>query len=182
MFLVVLVLLSALAVPLLGGRLGALAEVRPRLPLLLPAALGLQLAALSLPGLPAGLRPAVHLASYLVGGAFVLANRQLPGMALVAAGGLANLAAIAANGGVMPASPAALATAGLPAGGPGFANSAALAHPRLAFLGDVLAVPADWPLANVFSVGDVAIALGAVVAIHRLCGSRLPWQRRQGRR
>jgi hypothetical protein len=179
MLLVVLVAASALAVPLLGGRLGALAEVRLRLPLLLPAALALQLAALSLPGLPRAWRPPLHVASYLVAAGFLAANRRLPGVALVAAGGLANLAAIAANGGVMPASPAALAAAGLPAGGGGFTNSAVLAHPRLAFLGDVLAVPAGWPLANVFSVGDVAIAVGAVLALHRICGSRPPWPRRR---
>ena len=34
-------------------------------------------------------------------------------------------------------------------------NSGVLAAPRLAFLGDVFAIPAGWPLANVFSIGDV---------------------------
>ena len=115
----------------------------------------------------------------LVAGLFLVANRELPGIPLVVLGAAANLLAIAANGGVMPASPSALATAGLPPEQPGFANSAALAHPRLAFLGDVFAIPAGWPLANVFSVGDVLIAAGAAVAIHGLCGSRLPWPRRR---
>jgi hypothetical protein len=179
MFLVAIVLASALAVPLLGGRLGALAEVRPRLPWLLPAALALQVVALDLPGVPGWLRPPLHVGSYLVAGAFLVANRRLPGMPLVGIGAAANLLAIAANGGVMPASPSALAAAGLPPDPPGFANSAALADPRLAFLGDVLAIPAGWPLANVFSVGDVLIAAGAAVAVHGLCGSRLPWRRRR---
>jgi hypothetical protein len=31
----------------------------------------------------------------------------------------------------------------------------------------------------VFSVGDVLIAAGAAVAVHGLCGSRLPWRRRR---
>ena len=44
---------------------------------------------------------------------------------------------------------------------PGFQNSTALAEPRLAFLGDVFHLPASWPLSNVFSVGDVPIALGS---------------------
>ena len=179
MFLVAIVLASALAVPLLGGRLGALAEVRLRLPWALPAALALQVVALDVPGVPDWLRRLLHVGSYLVAGLFLLANRELPGIPLVALGAAANLLAIAANGGVMPASPSALAAAGLPPEQPGFANSAALAHPRLAFLGDVFAIPAGWPLAHVFSVGDVLIAAGAAVAIHGLCGSRLPWPRRR---
>lgn len=177
MFLVAIVLASALAVPLLGGRLGALAEVRLRLPWLLPAALAMQVVALDLPGVPGRLRPPLHVASYLVAGAFLVANRRLPGMPLVGLGAAANLLAIGVNGGVMPASPAALAAAGLPLDPPGFANSAVLTDPRLAFLGDVFAIPRGWPLANVFSVGDVLIAIGAVVAVHGICGSRLPWRR-----
>ena len=178
MFLVAIVLASALAVPPLGGRLGALAEVRLRLPWLLPAALALQVLAISLPGVPDRLRPPLHVASYLVAGAFLVANRRLPGAPVVALGAAANLLAIAANGGVMPASPAAVAAAGLPPDPGGFANSAVLADPRLAFLGDVFAIPRGWPLANVFSVGDVLIAVGAVVAVHGICGSRPPWRRR----
>jgi Family of unknown function (DUF5317) len=179
MFLVAVVLASALAVPLLGGRLGALAEVRLRLPWALPAALALQVVALDVPGVPDRLRRLLHVASYLVAGVFLVANRRLPGMALVGLGAAANLLAIAANGGVMPASPAALAAAGMPPDPPGFQNSAALADPRLAFLGDVFAIPAGWPLANVFSAGDVLIAAGAVVAVHGICGSRPPWRRRR---
>jgi uncharacterized protein DUF5317 len=178
MFLVAIVLASALAVPLLGGSLGALATVRLRLPWLLPAALALQVVAISLPGVPGRLRPPLHVASYLLAGAFLVANRRLPGMPLLGLGAAANLLAIVANGGVMPASPDALAAAGLPPDRPGFANSAALDDPRLAFLGDVFAIPSGWPLANVFSVGDVLIALGAVVAVHGICGSRPPWRRR----
>ena len=49
----------------------------------------------------------------------------------------------------------------------------ALVEPRLAFLGDVFSLPASWPLSNVFSVGDILIALGIVWALHRICRSRL---------
>jgi hypothetical protein len=78
----------------------------------------------------------------------------------------------------MPASPSAMAGAGLNLE-PGFQNSTALAEPRLAFLGDVFYLPASWPLSNVFSVGDVLIALGVAWALHRTCRSRLapPWTR-----
>jgi hypothetical protein len=67
-------------------------------------------------------------------------------MPLVALGAALNLLAITVNGGVMPASPAGLAGAGLGVDEPGFQNSAALAHPRLAFLGDAFYLPASWPL------------------------------------
>jgi uncharacterized protein DUF5317 len=175
-FLVAIVVVGALAVPLLGGHLSAMAEMRLRLPWLLPASLGLQVVALSLPGVPDPLRPVLHVASYLVAGWFVAVNRRLPGMLLLGLGGAANLLVIAANGGVMPASPAAMTASGLPTDRPEYRNSAVLEDPRLAFLGDVFAIPAGWPLANVFSAGDVLIAVGVVVAMHRICGSRPPWR------
>jgi hypothetical protein len=175
--LVAVVVLAALVVPLAGGRLGALAELRLRRVWAIVAALALQVAALDLPGLPEGARAALVVASYPVAAVFLAANRRFPGIALVALGGALNLLAICANGGVMPASPSALAGAGLPVDAPGFQNSAAVADPRLAFLGDVFFVPAAWPLSNVFSVGDVLIALGVAWAVLRVSGSRLapPW-------
>ena len=54
-----------------------------------------------------------------------------------------------------------------------FANSTAVAHPKLQFLGDVFALPSSWPLHNVFSVGDVLIVLGALVGAHVITRSRL---------
>jgi hypothetical protein len=113
---------------------------------------------------------------------FLAANWRLPGLPLAALGAALNLLAIVANGGVMPASPSALAAAGLPVDQPGFQNSAALADPRLAFLGDVFAVPASWPLSNVFSVGDLLIGAGLAWGLHRVCGSRLVprWTKNQG--
>jgi Family of unknown function (DUF5317) len=172
-FLVALVVVSALAVPLFGGRLGALVELRLRRVWAVYAALGLAVAGVGLPGLPDGLRSLLLVAAYPVGAVFLAANRRVPGIAVVALGAALNLLAICANGGVMPASPAALATAGLPADQPGFQSSTAVDDPRLAFLGDVFAIPASWPLANVFSVGDVLIGLGLAWRLHRVCGSRL---------
>ncbi|HEV3497166.1 MAG TPA: DUF5317 domain-containing protein, partial [Actinomycetes bacterium] len=173
MFLVAVVLLSALAVPLAGGRLGALVELRLRRVWAIYAALGLAVLGVGLPGLPDGLRSLLLVAAYPVGAVFLLANWRVPGMWLVALGAALNVAAITANGGVMPASPDALAAAGLPVSRPGFANSAAVDDPRLAFLGDVFAIPASWPLSNVFSVGDVCIGAGLAWGVHRVCGSRL---------
>jgi hypothetical protein len=173
MFLVAAVLLSALAVPLLGGRLGALAELRLGRVWAVYAALGLAVLGIGLPGLPDGLRSALLVAAYPVGAVFLVANRRVPGMLLVALGAALNLLAITANGGVMPASPGALARAGLAVDESGFQSSAAVAEPRLAFLGDVFAIPASWPLSNVFSVGDLLIVVGLAWGLHRVCGSRL---------
>jgi hypothetical protein len=171
--LVAVVVLSALAVPLTGGRLGALVDLRLRHVWAVYVALGLAVLAVELPGLPDGLRSLLLVAAYPVGAVFLVANWRVPGILLTALGAALNLLAIAANGGVMPASPAALASAGLAADDPGFQNSAVLADPRLAFLGDVFAIPGSWPLSNVFSVGDVLIAVGLAWGLHRVCGSRL---------
>lgn len=166
-------LLAIVSVPLAGGRLTALADLRFRHPWLLGLALGLQVLIISVvPGGDGVLHELAHVLSYVLAAIFVRANRHVPFLWLVACGGLMNFAAIAANGGVMPASASALETAGLRLGD-GFANSAPLANPRLAFLGDIFAVPASWPLSNVFSAGDVLLVLGAVVLLHRVCDSRL---------
>lgn len=156
------------SVPVLGGRLGTLAALQLRRGWLLGAALAIQVLVITL--LPSGapaLHRTLHLGSYALAGAFVLANRRLRGLLLIGLGGLANLVAIAANGGVMPMSAAAARAAGMTAE-KHFANSAVLEHPILAPLGDVFAVPGA-----VFSLGDIAILLGAAVLVHTACGSQL---------
>jgi hypothetical protein len=67
----------------------------------------------------------------------------------------------------MPASRAALVAAGRATHTSHFANSTAMPHAHLAFLGDVFAWPHPLPLANVFSVGDVLLLIGAAMLIHR---------------
>lgn len=89
----------------------------------------------------------------------LLANLRVSGVPFVAIGAGLNLLAIVANGGIMPADPAALAAAGI-VDEPGFSNSAIVPNPVLGPLTDVFAVPAGLPLANVFSIGDVLIAVG----------------------
>jgi hypothetical protein len=87
---------------------------------------------------------------------------------VISAGGLLNLIAIAANGGVMPASESAMRRAGL-LSGTDFTNSGVVEHARVAWLGDVFSIPASWPLSNVFSVGDVVVVLGIGYLAHRWC-------------
>jgi len=174
MFLLTLLAVAVVSVPLAGGRLTRLADVRFRRGGLLLAAFGLQVVAMALlPDTGSGWQPWAHILSYVAAGGFVLANRHVPGLWLVGIGGLLNFVAIAANDGVMPASARALEIAGRPVTEHGFVNSGWLPHAELAFLGDVFALPASLPMANVFSIGDVVVVLGATVALHGLCGSRL---------
>jgi Family of unknown function (DUF5317) len=167
-------LLCLATVPLAGGRLGALADVRFRAPWLALAAIAVQILVISIVPQGAGwAHHAGHLASYALIAAFLWTNRELPYLWLAAVGGALNLAAIVANGGVMPADPDALAAAGVHQTAGEFANSTAVAHPRLGFLGDVFAVPASWPVSNVFSAGDVVLVIAALLALHCVCGSRV---------
>ena len=94
----------------------------------------------------------------------VARNLAVPGLALVLAGGIANVVAIVANGGYMPVSPGALAAMGRSAQ-TGYSNSRLMADVRLAPLTDLFAMPTWVPAANVFSIGDVLIGVGAAIAI-----------------
>jgi MFS family permease len=174
MLLAAALLVCIATVPLFGGRLEALAELELRARWTLIAALGTQMTIVYVvPGAPHDLLSVAHVGSYVFAIGFLWANRRVPGLLLIALGGASNLLVIAANGGVMPASRSALHTAGL-ADTPGqFASSIAVGHPKLAFLGDVFAVPASFPVHNVFSVGDIVIVLGAFVLLHRACDSAL---------
>jgi len=108
--------------------------------------------------------PPIYIASTLAVFVAVVRNVRMPGMAIVAAGALCNLVAIAANGGLMPASAGALALAGFEDAGE-HTNSVVLADPAFELLTDIYAIP-DWlPLANVFSLGDVLIGVGVAIAI-----------------
>jgi len=149
----------------LGGRLARLATLHFRWPWLALGGLLVQVALFTEPGFAASgsLAPWIYVASTAAVLVAVLRNLALPGLALVALGAACNLAAIVANGGWMPADPGALATAGLNAGG--HTNSIVVPDPALRPLTDVFAVPAWVPLANVFSIGDVLIAVGLAAAI-----------------
>ena len=171
-------LLCLVTVPLAGGRLGALAELQFRARWILVASILAQIAIISVvPQGSATLHDAVHIGTYVAVAAFVVANRRIPWVWLVALGGALNFAAILANGGVMPATPRALKAAGMAFDPAEFTNSNAVAHPHLQFLGDVFSLPSSWPVSNVFSVGDVLIVLGALFAMHCVCASRLALRR-----
>jgi hypothetical protein len=176
MLLVITALALVASVPLAGGRLSALAEIRPRAVWAVLLAAAIQVAITQMAGGSHELHVVLHVLSYVLDGYFLFANRRLTGVPLVAVGAALNVLAIVSNGGVMPANATALRISGI-ASRPGFDNSAVLAHPHLAFLGDVIPVPGPWPIGNVLSVGDLIIFLGALIVLHAACGSRLAGQR-----
>jgi Family of unknown function (DUF5317) len=108
--------------------------------------------------------PAVYIASNVAVLVAVWHDRAIPGLRLVLVGGASNLIAICANGGSMPVSPEALLALGrLPH--QGYVNSRLVDGVLLGPLTDLFPMPAWLPLANIFSVGDVLIGLGAAYAI-----------------
>ena len=165
MILIVLATLCLLTVPLTGGSLTRLADLRLRWIWTAPVALGLQVLIVTIaPGGNPTLHALVHIGTYLLICLFLWTNSNIAGVRIIAAGVLANMTAIVANGGVMPASVTAQRLAGLTQGA-GFHNSAALLHPHLLWLGDIIPVPG--PLPNVLSVGDCVISIGMLVLLHR---------------
>jgi Family of unknown function (DUF5317) len=174
MILLVAVAVTVASVPICGGRLSRLGHLELRYRWLIFSALAVQTVVISvIPNIGAGPGNAIHLASYAMAAAFLVLNRRLPGMPLLAFGSAANLAAIVANGGVMPASAWATRVSGLTTPGDDFANSKMVEHPHLLLLGDVFAIPQSWPLSNVFSIGDVALVIGGAILIHTTCETRL---------
>jgi hypothetical protein len=166
-----LIVLLFVSVPLTGGTLDRLADLEFRGVRWLLAALVAQLAIIVVvPGGDTDAHRVVHVATYAAGAVFLWANRRIPGVLVLGAGAMLNAVAIAANGGVMPASEDAMRSAGMPLpAGTEFVNSAPVADAALGFLGDVLAVPSWLPGAKVFSVGDVLIAVGAAIVVHVAC-------------
>ena len=174
MIIPVLAVLLVLSPLLAGGKLRRYGDVRIRYGWVVALALAAQIVAIEvLPGAARLGLAAVHIATYVAAGAFVWFNRAIPGLWLVALGAASNGITIALNGGTLPASASALKSAGLELDSSEFLNSGVLADPQLPWLGDVFAIPAGWPLANVFSIGDVLILCGVAWGTHRICGSRL---------
>jgi hypothetical protein len=154
------VLLSLVA----GGSLRAVGKLRVRSIGLLYAAIGLQVVAFPFAFLPwttpGALQRVLWLLSYALLVVGAARNFHIPGVRVIATGMSLNLVAVMANGGRMPVLPDAMHGAGHDYGVR--MNSVAAADPQLDVLVDRWAAP-DWiPLANVFSVGDVIIAIGAL--------------------
>jgi hypothetical protein len=174
MILIFAALLCVASVPLTGGRLSRLGELRFRWGWAALGALALQVAITTLA--PTGstrLHELLHLASYALAAGCLVANRHIRGLPVLALGAALNALVIAVNDGVMPASARAMELASLTPSA-GFANSAAVADPKLLFLGDVIPVPGPWPLGNVISVGDLLIIAGLLTILHVASRARAP--------
>ena len=151
---------AVLVAKLRGGSLDALAATNFRWVLFLVAGLSLQVGfGLWSPAwMNKAIAVAVVVASDVLVGAFVVANRKLAGMVTIGIGLALNLLVIAANG-AMPVSPTAARIAGAPAPGP----HPDIKHERLGratvlpLLADVIPLPR---IGEVMSVGDVVLAIG----------------------
>jgi uncharacterized protein DUF5317/transketolase-like protein/MFS transporter len=152
----------ALAV-VLGGKPSRLADVRFRFSPLVLLALGVQLVLFTSLGesIDARTVDALHIGSYGLLLAFAAANLRIRALVPVLAGVALNAVAIIANGGHMPISPEAAATV---VGNLKETNVSPHAE-HLRFLGDVFALPAELPIANTFSVGDILIGFGMIAFI-----------------
>ncbi len=149
----------------LGGKLSRLADVRFRLSWTVPVALAVQVVIFSSDAghqLTDGTRNALHLATYFLLTLFACANFRIRSLWLFLIGLSMNTLAIAANGGKMPISAEAARAVGVTAGSH---SNVSVDAPHLRFLGDVFALPVQFPLANVFSIGDLFIGTGMALFI-----------------
>jgi len=160
-----------------GGQLSNLGHINLRYTPLLFAPLALQLIAFSpLGDIEVIDFPAARLLYAASLGFAVLAlwmNRHLPGIFWIALGLFLNFLVISLNGGFMPVSAWARTVAGLP---PLLERSNNLipmtSASVLPWLADVLPLPHFVPFANVYSPGDVLIALGGIVFTQRSLTAR----------
>lgn len=166
MFMLYSVVIGLVLGLLLGGRIGRLGEIRLRWAPIAVVGLLVQLALFSAPvtRVIGDAGPPIYVASTAAVLVVVLANLAIPGLALVALGAASNLVAIVANGGYMPTSAAALDSLGESLGSE-YSNSVVGDAAVLAPLTDIFALPAWLPMSNVFSVGDVLIGTGIVIAM-----------------
>jgi hypothetical protein len=115
--------------------------------------------------------PWLQVVAYVLFIYFVAVNSKYPGIKLFGLGSLANFLVIAANGGTMPVSAAAIAKAGI-TGQPAGTHSMLTAQSRLWFLADIIPVSFRLPMPAVVSVGDLMIVAGMFIFIQyrMLCG------------
>src|SRR5919201_4368471 len=164
MFLLPSIFLGLTFALLLGGRPSRVLDVEFRGRWLVPGALAIQLALFSplSEHVPPEFESPIHLGSYALLFLFGAVNIRIWALLPLMLGMAANAVTIYANGGRMPVSPDAWEAAGL---APRDYANVRLGADHLAFLGDVFALPERFPLANVFSVGDLLIGFGMVAFI-----------------
>jgi Family of unknown function (DUF5317) len=150
----------------LGGRLAGLADLQFRWGGAMFLGLLIQVLLFSTPlaDQVGAAGPPIYVGSTALVLVALLRNWRITGVPVIGVGAISNLSAIVANGGYMPADPGALAAIGgnIPTS---YSNSTVVAHPALQPLTDIFVLPRWLPFANVFSIGDVLIALGVCLVI-----------------
>jgi uncharacterized protein DUF5317 len=114
-----------------------------------------------------GLALVASLAGLVLVALVAVVNRALPGAWLIALGSSLNAVVTFANAG-MPVDPGALAASGKPAPSDGL-HVLLGSDTRLPFLADVLLAPV---VNNIYSVGDVVLAIGGFWMAFRLLKNR----------
>lgn len=178
MVLVAAIVISLLIGFLTGGSLKSISQFRIRYLPLAVAAVVIQVLIFS-PILGTrefihDIGPYIHITTLLMTMFVMAKNFHIPGMPVILLGALLNATVIIANGGFMPSPESALDNAGLlesvqsnEGGGDRVLSNSTIADDdtRLRFLGDVISVPEGIPLANVYSTGDIVLAIGVGIAI-----------------
>ena len=182
MILIIMVAIGVVIGFLSGGSLAGFGEARFRfLPLLLVSGLVQVIIFTEYVGSEPFVRdlaPYLYVGALATGLVAIYLNRHIYGLKIVFLGALLNFIVIAINGGTMPAREASLRTAGtleliqeqhakLDAGEDVQWPQLTITDEdtRLAFLGDIFPIPDGFPAANVISIGDILISVGAIVAI-----------------
>ena len=177
MFIAGVIAIAVLIALVRGGNLANLANIEFRwfyllfIPLLLELLIFTPLAGY-LPGGMA-LSTVIYLSALIIGAIVVWQNRRLPGFPLLLAGLLSNTLVIVANGGHMPVLAGARDIAGMaPLSGLDNNVSPMTDRSLLWFMADILPIPRIFPLANVYSIGDVLIAIGGVRFMTKVIGTK----------
>lgn len=112
----------------------------------------------------------LHILSYVLILIFIVVNYRLPGIAVIGLGIMLNAVVIILNKGHMPASIESFSMASVGKHvdilnqGQTINNSKAIAEDTvLPWLGDIFAIPSYIPFSNVFSIGDIIIAIGVCI-------------------
>jgi Family of unknown function (DUF5317) len=160
-------LVIGLAVGLaLGGRASGLTALRFRWRWAVLAGIVTQVLLFSTPlnEVVGTLGPLIYVASTALVLAAMILNWRITGMPVIALGAVSNLTAIIANRGYMPADPDAMSSLGQTIS-VAYSNSVIVRDPALRPLTDIFALPRWLPFANVYSIGDILIAIGIVIVI-----------------